>query len=213
MRSADAVDREFEYPKSCLRQRALARKKKEDLLRLWNENFLRMDMEYFRGKFDQANKKFFGKGRALSALTAELQAYASFPVETEKIPAYLTEVTFCQQEIKAAESLEEGLSADWKKITARCATLEDLETYEREIAFQLQSLKPFAAQIRKLEREGTLSSVVQLSDEVLAGWKTVRKIRAGRGKIPGFAVQTGGKGLDRRAFGRCAPSSWRMPPC
>ena len=96
LRSADAVNREFEYPKSCLRQRALARKKKEDLLRLWNENFLRMDMEYFRDKFDQANKKFFGKGRALSALTAELQAYASFPVQPEKIPAYLTEVTFCQ---------------------------------------------------------------------------------------------------------------------
>ena len=204
LRSADAVDREFEYPKSCLRQRALARKKKEDLLRLWNENFLRMDMEYFGGKFDQANKKFFGKGRALSALTAELQAYASFPVETEKIPAYLTEVTFCQQEIKAAESLEEGLSADWKKITARCATLEDLENYEREIAFQLQSLKPFAAQIRKLEREGTLSSVVQLSDEVLAGWKTVRKYEQDVAKFLDLRFRQGEKAWIDERLEMCA---------
>ena len=94
LRSADAVDREFEYPKSCLRQESAGPEEKRGSASSVNENFLRMDMEYFGGKFDQANKKFFGKGRALSALTAELQAYASFPVETEKIPAYLTEVTF-----------------------------------------------------------------------------------------------------------------------
>ena len=49
--------------------------------------------------------------------------------------------------------------------------------------------------------EGTLSSVVQLSDEVLAGWKTVRKYEQDVAKFLDLRFRQGGKGLDRRAFG------------
>lgn len=41
-----------------------------------------MDMSLYQ-KFEKASTKFFGKGRALSALTSELQAFATFSVETD----------------------------------------------------------------------------------------------------------------------------------
>lgn len=94
-----------------------------------------MDMNAFRGKYDEANKKFFGKGRALAALTAELQAFAAFRVETDQIPVYLTDVAFYQQEAQDIAGAKEQLSFEWKQLLE--ISFEQEETDWMESRMQL----------------------------------------------------------------------------
>lgn len=88
------------------------KKRKEFLLAHWNENFLQMDMDIYRRKYDEAGKKFFEKGKAFNVLADKIQAFASFQVAVEKIPVLLADVEQYQKEVQALENASQALAAD-----------------------------------------------------------------------------------------------------
>lgn len=114
--------------------------KKADFLDKWNENFLQMDMSLYQQKFEKASTKFFGKGRALSALTSELQAFAAFSVETDRIPVYLSDIIFYQKEEKELNEMRQTLSYDWIQLLEQYPTIEELQAFKSHTKEQLQSV-------------------------------------------------------------------------
>lgn len=114
--------------------------KKSDFLDKWNENFLQMDMNLYQQKFEKASTKFFGKGRALSALTSELQAFATFSVETDRIPVYLSDIIFYQKEEKELNEMRQTLSYDWIQLLEQYSTIEELQAFKSCTKEQLQTV-------------------------------------------------------------------------
>jgi hypothetical protein len=178
LRNADSIDRVFSIPKAYMEKRDAFAAKKAVFMQQWNENFLRMDMTVFREAYDKANKKIFGKGRALDALTIELQAYASFKVETDKIPVYLTDITFYKQEADEVEALESQLQYEWKTLIQEYSTLEALQQYQQMVKTQLQIMHQFSRQIRTLESEGSLDACIQLAKDIITDLDTVKQKEA-----------------------------------
>lgn len=178
LRQADHVDREFAASEIYLVKHQAFSAKKAGFLSKWNENFLRMDMNSYREKYDQANKKFFGKGKALAALTAELQAFASFTVETERIPVYLTDIIFYQQEAKEMAAAEAELAYEWKQLLKEHSTAEALREYKNWVKKQLQIMSQFSEQICRLEAVGSLKTCIQKAKALIAGLDTVKEKEA-----------------------------------
>lgn len=114
--------------------------KKANFLDKWNENFLQMDMSLYQQKFEKASTKFFGKGRALSALTSELQAFATFSVETDRIPVYLSDIIFYQKEEKELNEMRQTLSYDWIQLLEQYSTIEELQAFKSCTKEQLQTV-------------------------------------------------------------------------
>lgn len=183
LRQTDDVDREFVLPETYLAKRQAFSVKQADFLSKWNENFLRMDMNYYREKYDQANKKFFGKGKALASLTGELQAFAAFTVETDRIPVYLADIVFYQQETKEMAAAEAELSYEWKQILKAYFTAEALQVYKNEVKGQLHTMSQFSGQIRKLEAAGALKSCVQKAKVLITDLDMVKAIEAETTKL------------------------------
>lgn len=175
---ADNVDREFVIPETYLTKQQAFSVKQTDFLSKWNENFLRMDMNSYRETYDQANKKFFGKGKALASLTAELQAFATFTVETDRIPVYLTDITFYQQEKQEMAIAESELSHEWRQILKVNNTTESLQTYKNAVKRQLQTMSQFSEQIGKLEASGALKSCVEKAKKLIANLDIVMETEA-----------------------------------
>lgn len=178
LRQAEHTDREFVVPETYLVKQQAFLVKQADFCSKWNENFLRMDMNFYREKYEQANKKFFGKGKALASLTAELQAFAAFPVETERIPVYLTDISVYQQEVKEMAAAEEDLPYEWKQILKDYSTIEALQEYKNRVKKQLQMMSQFSDQICRLEASGTLKSCIQQAKTLINGLDDVKKIEA-----------------------------------
>lgn len=149
LRQTEDLDRAFSAPMLYLERQAAFAAKRPAFLAQWHENFLRMDMNSFREKYDQANKKFFGKGKALAALSAEIQAYASFNVETDRIPVYLTDVTFYQQEMQEVSDIEAALPYEWKNILQDYPSAAALQEYKQYVRKQLQVMAQFSVQIQQ----------------------------------------------------------------
>ncbi len=175
---ADHVDQEFVAPETYLEKQQAFSVKQAGFLSKWNGNFLRMDMNSYREKYDLANKKFFGKRKALASLTAELQAFAAFTVETERIPVYLTDVLFYQQEEKEIAAAEAELPYEWKQVLKDYCTIEALREYKNQIKKQLRMMSQFSDQICKLEAADAWKPCIQKAKAVIAKLDHVNKTEA-----------------------------------
>lgn len=205
LRQTGDVDREFVLPETYLTKQQAFSVKQADFLSKWNENFLRMDMNSYREKYDQANKKFFGKGKALASLTGELQAFAAFTVETDRIPVYLTDITFYQQETQEMAAAEAELSYEWRQILKACFTTESLQAYKNGVKRQLQTMSQFPEQIRELEAAGTLQSCVQKAKAFITDLDTVKERSAGAAKLLDLTFDHSGE--------NCLESRLRLCDC
>lgn len=140
LRTSQNIEKDFSTPEIYLMKRQQFDQKKSDFLDKWNENFLQMDMNLYQQKFEKASTKFFGKGRALSALTSELQAFATFSVETDRIPVYLSDIIFYQKEEKELNKMRQTLSYDWIQLLEQYSTIEELQAFKSCTKEQLQTV-------------------------------------------------------------------------
>ncbi len=190
LRQADNVDLEFMVPENYLTKQQEFSAKQVDFLAKWNENFLHMDMNFYREKYDQANKKFFGKGKALASLTAELQAFAAFTVETDRIPVYLTDITIYQQKVKEMSAAEAELAYEWKQILKEYPTETALQDYKNGVKKQLQMMSQFSDQICRLETAGTLANCIQFAKRLITGLSAVEKAEADAAELLDLAFES-----------------------
>ena len=140
LRTSQNIEKDFSAPEIYLMKKQQFDQKKADFLDKWNENFLQMDMSLYQQKFEKASTKFFGKGRTLSALTSELQAFAAFSVETDRIPVYLSDIIFYQKEEKELNEMRQTLSYDWIQLLEQYPTIEELQAFKSHTKEQLQSV-------------------------------------------------------------------------
>lgn len=76
----------------------------------------------------------------MSALTSELQAFAAFSVETDRIPVYLSDIIFYQKEEKELNEMRQTLSYDWIQLLEQYPTIEELQAFKSHTKEQLQSV-------------------------------------------------------------------------
>lgn len=171
---ADSLEKEFLEPKQYLMKYEAFQKKKNTFMEQWNENFLRMDMGGFQKRYEEAGRKIFGKGRAFAALTAELQAYASFPVTTDQIPVLLTDVVFYQKEQKELEEQYEQLSEEWKQILSKYKDAAALQEYKNTIKKQLIVVSQFLSTIELLKAEDRFQACQESAQKILEEYKQMQ---------------------------------------
>lgn len=121
--SEASMEEEFKVLLDYLNKRDNFEKHKNEVLSLWDENFLYLSMEDMEQEFTNASKKLFGKNRALNTLLLKLQSYAKFEIKLESIPVLLTKIKLFQKD-------EQNLIALRKKIPDYCNSL--LEEYSSE---------------------------------------------------------------------------------
>lgn len=164
---SENVDAEFIAPMTYVQKAEEHEKKKQFLLSYWNENFLYMDMSVYRQKYDEAGKKFFGKGKAFNALRDEMQAFAAFQVMVEKIPVLLADVEVYQKEAQSLEGILQSLSSDWRILLPDYMTVQGLQTYQQQIKRQLEMAAGVFEQLRKLEKEDRLEGARAIAQELI----------------------------------------------
>lgn len=169
----DSLDQIFRLPGVYIQRRNALKEKTLLFTGRWNENFLRMDMESFRKRFEEANKKFFSKGKALAALTSELQAYAAFQIVTEQIPVLLTDISFYQQEVKEVSEIEQALPPEWKAIVEKYNTNTALQEYQAEVKRQISIVSQFSEQIKQLRNGGRLNDCFQTAKKTITDFKAL----------------------------------------
>ena len=173
--SSKNIDEDFDLPLSYATEQYELEAKMFILLGKWNETFIHMDMTSYHTKYDDANKKLFGKGKALSNLVAEVQSFASFRVSMEQIPALLAEVEVYQKQEASFEAKKNGISFEWRQIIETCGSSDKLQEYKEDVKRQLVLLGQFTSQIRKLKHEDRFSECMDTAREVLGSFDNLKE--------------------------------------
>ncbi|MGN1349449.1 MAG: DUF4011 domain-containing protein [Anaerovoracaceae bacterium] len=165
--SNDDLEKEFDLPLSYMKEKNSADERRGRLLQLWNDTFLQMDMSGYREKYDAANKKFFGKGRAVANLVKELQAFAVAPVDPEKIPALLAEIEVFQRMDCDCRDRLNHLPFEWKKILEEYDSEEKLEAYRDRLNRLLGAMDQLSIRASDLHEAGKLAECAGIASKVI----------------------------------------------
>lgn len=168
---SDNLDREFDVLLSFVSCRDAFTNKKNTMLQKWKESFLQADMNIYRNKYDAANKKVFGKGRALNNLVVEIQNFASFDVEVSQMPIIFTDIEIYQKELEAYEAKKNQLPFEWRQIIDKYPLKQDLLVYINHVKKLLESVKQFSDNICQLKNNGKLSEGIESARNVLESYK------------------------------------------
>lgn len=172
--ASDYLDRDFDKPLQYVKEKALVDAKKEQLLGKWNETFLQMDMQPYHVKYEEANKKFLGKGKAIANLVSELQAFSKSSFTAEQIPALLAEVEVYEKSANELKQKTEELSYEWRQIVEKHPTEEALHSYREEVKEDMAAVREFAAILENSEKEGKRAAYTKLAQEVCKGRELTR---------------------------------------
>lgn len=175
---AESIELEFRDAYSYLQRKISQNQKKEAFLSKWNENFLRMDMNEFQRKYEEAGKKLFGKGKALAAITSEIQSYASFNVVAEQIPALLTDVSFYQKDVAEVDVMKDKLSVFWQHTVEKYESIEALKKYEDQLKYQILLVKPYSDKIQMLKAMGQYEKCLALCEVVFKSYEKMCEAEA-----------------------------------
>lgn len=176
--SINNIDKEFDQPLSYMSEVEKYATRKAALLNYWKESFLQADMSLIRSKYDEANKKFLGKNRALNNLVAEIQSFASFKVQVSQIPAIIADIEMYQREKASVESKKDQISFEWRQIIDACSTEKNLEIYRDDVKKQLATISRFSEKLRQLEGSGRMAECVNRAKSVIAAFETMEQCQS-----------------------------------
>ena len=133
----------------------------------------------YRSKYDEANKKLFGKGRAISNLVSEIQAFASFNVQAAQIPAILADIELYQKQEMAHAANKQQISFEWKQLMEVYPTMQALSAYKEKVKCQLVIVSKFSGKLQQLEQNGKRGESIAIAKKVVEAYKTVYEKEAG----------------------------------
>ena len=175
----DNVDREFDRPLSYMAENDALIARRNGLLTNFRESFLQADMKMYRSKYDEANKKLFGKGRAISNLVSEIQAFASFNVQAAQIPAILADIELYQKQEMAHAANKQQISFEWKQLMEVYPTMQALSAYKEKVKCQLVIVSKFSGKLQQLEQNGKRGESIAIAKKVVEAYKIVYEKEAG----------------------------------
>lgn len=168
------IDKDFDTPITYLQEKGAVDSCRDALLNTWNELFLQMDMTSYRVKYDEANKKFLGKGKAIANLVNELQTFAKIQVIADQIPTLLATIEVFQKQKHEFES-KNSLPYEWKQLVEKYPTERDLLEYKNEVQRQLEVTVQFADKIRELENSGKFSECTGTAKIIISNFAALNE--------------------------------------
>ena len=134
----------------------------------YNESILAVDLGTFTQRYAEANKKFFGKAKALEEVTSALQQYVKYPVSQEQLAAISAEVGQYRQMTANYESVKATLPEYWNAYLNDSTSIEQLNVLQSEWENQLSGIERYSEQLSRLKENGNYSECIEKANKVIS---------------------------------------------
>ena len=101
---------------------------RDELLKTWKSTFLEENIKGYQERYENADRKFFGRSSAIAAVTGELQKFAVTSIQGDRIPSLLQPVVNYQKNIKELQIAYDQLSEEAKKILKNLQSDQEFKT-------------------------------------------------------------------------------------
>jgi len=146
---------------------------RNDFTSKYNESILTADLNVFARRFEEANRKFFGKAKAIKEVISSLQQYVKFPVGEEQLSSISAGVDRYRQITSRFETAKAELSEYWNAYLKDSTTKDELIALKAEWDSQLNGIRRFSGVIETLKESGNYSRCTDLAKKIADARRTM----------------------------------------
>lgn len=163
----DATDEAVRFLSSYIDKRDKFNAAKNQFFARYKETILSVDLNIFVTKYAEAERKFFGKEKALNAVSAELGNYTNFPVNKDMIVTMSSEINEYKNVKQEFDSVSQSVPSHLQSMITDTLTMEQVTEKQREWEELLAVVKVYSAKITTLRTNNMLPAAVSSAKELL----------------------------------------------
>lgn len=134
----------------------------------YKEEILSIDLNIYITKYAEAERKFFGKDKAIAAVSSELEAYTTFPVTKDMVPSMSSEVTEYKNDKKEFETIKQSIPSYLQELATDSITVDQIMERKREWDGQLATVMNYSSQIAMLRSNNLITPSVPIVKDLLS---------------------------------------------
>ncbi len=173
-----AIDRYREELQAYYQKAQEVSRQEQKALETWEVAFLDRDMSRYLTKHEAASKKFFGKTAAMTAVVADIQAYAKLPITFESIPLYLQDIIVFQEQKRKLQDMADALPASAKPVLEAFPTAATFKEALEEVAHYRQRTADFPGGPEAIQTLNTNPKVASIFENYQAQYQQARSAEA-----------------------------------
>ncbi len=137
-------------------------------LEKYKPEILNIDLNLFVTKYAEAERKFFGKEKAVNAVSAELGGFTNFPVKKDMIVTMSSEIGEYKGIKQEYESAKQAVLACVQELATDSITMDEVQLHQQEWNRMLSVVEKYSDQINTLRAGNGLYQAVTIAKELLA---------------------------------------------
>ncbi len=180
---ADAIIRSEEIPEWLLRKDAVAEAvsfmntyiSKRDMFKSaqqafyarYKDDVLSIDLSIFVTKYAEAERKIFGKSKAIEAVSNELGSYTHFQINKDMITTMSAEISSYKESKREYESFMQSVPAHLKDVITENLTIDEVAVKQQEWENILSVVENYSAQITMIRNANSSKDALAISNDLL----------------------------------------------
>ena len=137
-------------------------------LERYKESILNVDLNLFVTKYSDAERKIFGRDKAVKAVSAELETYTNFPVSKDMIVSMSSEINEYKNVKQEFETVKQTASVHLQEFLTDTITPEQVSEQKQKWDSLLAAVNVYFAKVETLRTGNTLPAAVSSARELLA---------------------------------------------
>lgn len=163
--SADSIDDVFSEVADYIAKRDSIEAQHQQLAQYFDEEFIERDMNEYIVKFDVAEKKIFGKKKALDSLLEEVHSHCSRLLTIENLKSMFYSISTYQEQRKGLETVRISVFAKWNGIITHDVSSSELASIKNAYSERLSFVGKYKNCIND-ESIGCAHAFIDSYDEV-----------------------------------------------
>ncbi len=163
----NAVEEAVQFMSAYISKRDQLAVTKQEFFNRYKEEILSVDLNIFVTKYAEAERKIFGKEKAIASVSAELGRYTTFPVTKDMIPSMSAEISEYKSLLQEFESVKQSVPSCLQEMVTDSVTMEDVLEKQQEWENRLSAVENYSSKIATLRANNMLSAAIPLMKDLL----------------------------------------------
>ena len=134
----------------------------------WNEKLLERDMADFSNRIEEANRKIFGKLKAIEAINSEISSYSTKGIHITDATPIIEQVNSIKNQTYNVETLRRNIDPKWDEILKQYNTVEQLKEYRISVSDRIKECRNLGINTWELSSRDDFTKCIAVVDEYIS---------------------------------------------
>ena len=162
-----AVEESGRVLNAFIEKREQTKKGSEEFFARYKESILSIDLNLYITKYAEAGRKFFGKDKAIAAVSAEIGNHTNFPVTQDMLPAMSGEIMAYRTKKSEYDAFRQTIPQHLLEFATDTLTAEEVAEKVAHWQEMLSVVQAYATKIATLKAAGILEAIIPDANALL----------------------------------------------